>query len=69
MGPSRSACPVESFDQQEDLLLAPGLDVAAGQQVLERDPAQQAAHLEGKGADEHHERPEDEGIDHDAIEL
>ena len=44
-------------DQQERLLLAPWLDVAAGQQVLERAEAQQATHLEREGADDHHGRP------------
>jgi len=46
-------------DQQESLLLALGLHVAAGQQVLQRAEAQQGAHLEHQVRQHRHRHSED----------
>ena len=50
---------VPHVDQQEGALLAPRLDVAAGEQVLERAEAQQAADLEHHVGAHRHDHGED----------
>jgi len=60
---------VAHIDQQEHALLAPRLDVAPGQQVLERAESQQPADLDDQVADQGHRHGEDERAAEDRVEA